>query len=318
MTTNPQIQCSEVHAVIDGLRSKYVKLPRDREFRTHLDRLIKRDDTGRQIAAPVVFTSTGETRGIALVDGAGGGKTSLVDHALREHPALQTTEAGRMPWLGVRVPSPATLKSLGLEILRQAGYPEARGLRHAWEIWTQVRYRLQLLGTVVLWIDEAHDLFRNGSAREIEDILKTLKSLMQGEGAVIVILTGIETLWQIASYDDQVKRRYSRIELPSVTMAGDEKILWKLIETFSAQAKLAAPEKNDLVARLIHAGRARFGRCIEQIINSIEVALHEGASSLEIEHFARSYDMQEGCAPGENIFRSPRWSQIDVDAPRRA
>ena len=47
----------------------------------------------------------------------------------------------------------------------------------------------------------------DGSTREIEDMLKTLKSLMQGEGAVIVVLTGSETLWQIASYDDQVKRR---------------------------------------------------------------------------------------------------------------
>ena len=203
----PQNEPRNMHAVIDGLRSKYVKLPRGREFRAHLDRLLKCDDTGRHIPAPMVFTSTGETRGIALVDGAGGGKTSLVDHALREHPALQSPDPHTKHWIGVRVPSPATLKSLGLEILRQTGYPDVSKPKHAWQIWTNVRYRLQLLKTVVLWIDEAHDLFRNGSAREIEDMLKSLKSLMQGEGAVIVVLTGSETLWQIASYDDQVKRR---------------------------------------------------------------------------------------------------------------
>nr|WP_229582943.1 TniB family NTP-binding protein [Paracoccus sp. S-4012] len=303
---------------MESLRSKYVKLARDDEFRVHLDRLLKCDAAGRPIPAPAVFTSTGETRGIALIDGAGGGKTSLVHHALCRHPALQATEPDKMLWIGVRVPSPASLKSLGLEILRQSGYPEVGDRTKVWDIFNKVRHRFQQLGTVVLWIDEAHDLFRTGSAVEVETTLKMLKSLMQGEWPVIVVLTGIETLWEIASCDDQVKRRYSRIELPSVTRAADGKTLWKLIDSFCVRAELVPPERGDLVDRLIHAGRARFGRCIEQILNAIEVALHDGATTLETEHFARSFDMQEGCRPGENIFRSPRWSQIDVNALGRA
>lgn len=187
-------------AAITGLRGKYIRTERDDIFRAHLDRLLVSDASGQPLPKPVLFTATGETRGIALVDGSGGGKTSLVHRALSRHPALQSDNPNFRPWIGVRVPSPATLKSLGLEILRQSGYPEVSTTRWQWDFWNLVRHRLQELGTVILWIDEAHDMFRAG--KDIEDILKVLKSVMQGEGAVILVLTGVETLWQMASYDD--------------------------------------------------------------------------------------------------------------------
>jgi len=317
MTTTEQTSPRDVQAFIETLRSRYVKTARDTLFRSHFDRLLKCDANGALIPEPVVFTATGETRGLAIVDGAGGGKTSLVNHGLRKHPALQPCAADAMPVIAVRVPSPATLKSLGLEVLRESGYPDVSERRERWQIWNLVRQRLRLRGTVVLWIDEAHDLFESASSREISDMLKTLKALMQGEGAVIVILTGIESLWRIASFDDQVKRRFGKIALPAVTSPADGERLWRLIEKFCARAGLEAPERGDLVDRLIHAGRARFGRCIEQIINAIEVALREGATRLEITHFATAFTMQEGCDPGDNVFLAPRWSQIDLDAPRR-
>lgn len=304
-------------AITDDLRSAYVHTGRDEAFLVHLNRLLKRDEAGRPVAEPVVFTATGETRGIVLVDGAGGGKTSLVHRALSQHPALRADAPDKVRWISVRVPSPATLKSLGLEILRQSGYPEVSESRKRWDIWNLVRQRMQRLGTVVLWIDEAHDLFRANKPHEIEDMLKTLKALMQGDGAVIVILTGIEILWQIASFDDQVKRRYSKVDLPSVSEATDGKLLWRIIEKYSADAGLEPPEQGDLVARLVHASRGRFGRCIENTINAIETALLAGDEFLDVQHFAEAWGMQEGCALGENVFLSPRWSQIDLNAPKR-
>jgi hypothetical protein len=305
----------EIQTIIEDLRDTYVKTPRDQEFRKHFDRLLRRDERGVLLAQPVTLTKTGETRGIALVDGAGGGKTSLVDHALRHHPAFAITAPETMPVVCARVPSPATLKSLALEILRQSGYPQVSERRERWSLWELVRSRFQGLGTVVLWIDEAHDLFQKRSGSEVQDILKTLKSLMQGEGAVIVILTGIETLWQIASYDDQVKRRYSKIALPPLSNAKDGRALANQIASFCHSADLDPPDDPDLIQRLIFASRERFGRCIENIIHAIEIALTVGAGKLEALHFAEAWAMQEGCAPGANVFLSHRWSQIDLAAP---
>lgn len=216
----------------------------------------------------------------------------------------------------MRVPNPATLKSLGLEILRQSGYPDVSESGKRWDIWNMVRHRMQRLGTVVLWIDEAHDMFRANKPQEIEDMLKTLKSLMQGEGAVIVVLTGIETLWQIASFDAQVHRRFSKVELNSVSAVSDGAFLMRVLAKYCANAGLEPSLPSDFVARLIHASRSRFGRCIENIINVIETALLAGEEVLDVQHFAEAWGMQEGCAPCENVFLSARWSQIDLNSPK--
>ncbi|MDD9738015.1 TniB family NTP-binding protein [Seohaeicola sp. SP36] len=303
-------------AAVSTLRGKYINTPRDEIFKQHLDRLLQRDATGQLLPKPVTFTATGDTHGIALVEAPGGGKTSLVHHVLKNHPALTSDDPGCRPWIGVRVPSPATLKSLGLEILRETGYPEVSVSKKEWDIWRLVRVRLQRLGTIVLWIDEAHDLFRAGAG--IENILKMLKSVMQGEGAVILILTGVETLWQIASYDDQVKRRYSKVTLPAISASTHENALSGIINKFCNVADLLPPTEPNLVDRLVYASRGRFGRCIENIIAALEVAALNGETQVTVQHFADAWAMQEGVVPGKNVFLSPRWRQIDLSTLHEA
>ncbi len=249
---------------------------------------------------PVTF-ATGETRGIALLDGAGGGKTSLVDHALRHHPAFAEHHPNTGPVVSVSVPSPATLKSVALAIIRETGYPAPKSDPKVWLLWNLVKTRLACCKTVILWIDEAHDLFRKSSASEVQDTLRMLKSLMQGDNPVIVILTGIEELWQI---DQQVARRFSMIKLPPLSHAKDGKPLGRQIAVFSQQAGLEPPNDPELIPRLVHASRERFGRCIETIIHAIEVALRCGAVQLDRQHFAEAWGMQEGCAYCEPACKS--------------
>ena len=116
MSTEPST-INEKLAAVDRLRDKHIWTPRDTKFRDYLDRLLQRDADGNLIAAARLFNETGDARGIAVVEAAGGGKTSLVYHGLKTHPALQPRDAQHQPWVGVRVPSPATAKSLGIEIL---------------------------------------------------------------------------------------------------------------------------------------------------------------------------------------------------------
>lgn len=293
------------------LRDTYVKTPRDTLFDDHFNRLLKCGNDGSFVADPVLFTNGTETRGVALIDGPGGGKTSLVDHALRVHPAFIAPPPGTKPVIKVRVPSPATLKSLALEILAESGYPEVSKRRERWMLWQLVRARIKALGTVVIWIDEAHDLFRSGKATETYDILNTLKSLMQSEVGVIVILSGIEDLWQIASYDDQVKRRFTKLSFPPLSNAKDGKPIASQIERFCQRAGLLPPVETDLVPRLIFASYEMFGRCIENMLNAIEVALNASATQLDAQHFAKAWAMQEGCPPQLNVFLAPRWSEIN-------
>ena len=298
--------------IIASLREKYVETERDTTFARHFNRLLQVDDTGRPTPQPVRFNNAGETRGVMMIDGAGGGKTSLVRRALKQHPALRATDDVPLPWIGVKVPNPATLKSLGVEILRRTGLSDVSDRASASQIWAWVAHRFQLNGTVVLWIDEAHDLFRKGY--ETEAMLNTLKWLMQGEHPVIVVLTGVGALGRIAAYDDQVNRRYSKIVQPSVQDAVDGARLRGIFNAYCELAGLKTPSDPDLIPRLIHASRHRFGRCIETMINAIEIALLDRETELRMEHFADNFAMQEGCLPSRNVFVSPMWRDINLSA----
>lgn len=132
MTTNNRRSNEEIRAAITSIRGRYIATKRDRDLATALDRVIEIDnETGN--AEPVRFTSTGETRGIIVVDGAGGGKTSLVKRGLAAQPGLEATDTTR-PVVSITVPNPATLKSVAQEALKATGYPGGGKKRTAWEM----------------------------------------------------------------------------------------------------------------------------------------------------------------------------------------
>jgi hypothetical protein len=314
MTMNaPNININQKLAVVDRLRDRYLSTPRDAQFRSYLDRLLQRDEQGEPIPKPRLYNKAGDARGIAVVEPAGGGKTSMVLHGLKTHPALQPRAPSHQPWVGVRVPSPATAKSLGIEILKASGYPSVpRRSETEYDIMRKVRHHFQLRGTAVLWIDEAHDLFGAGSKYKVDVSLKILRNLMQGKGAVSVVLSGIESLWQIASCDAQVTRRYWRLPLADVSPTSDRKALTKVIANFCNAAGMQPPSEEDLVDRLVHASRNRFGRCIENILAALEAAALDDANELAIRHFAESWGMQEGCGMGQNVFLARHWAKINL------
>ena len=311
--THPQDHTDDLDARLAGLRDMHVVTVRDTAFAGHLDRLLTRGPDGAP--RPVTVTRTGETRGVLVVGAPGSGKTEMVGRALDKHPRLQPAQAGGRPHhLSVRVESPATVKSLGLQILQQTGYDVAHGRMVASRIWTLVRHRLALLGIAVLWIDEAHDLFQGGSAFEVQNNLKFLKSLMQGEAAVVLVLSGTDRLGRIAQVDAQVSRRLSRMVMPAVSEATDGAMLGRILARYCDAAGLAPPAEPDLVPRLVHAGRGQFGRCLTAMLDAIERALRAGHDRLDIQHFAESFGHAEGCLPGGNVFLAPNWRGLDLDA----
>lgn len=312
MTTKELQDRGMIRDIVSDMRSKYITLERDRKIRERLDRLLSMDVNGQPLVTPNGDHADGERRGMAVVGGAGSGKTSLVNKAIDKHPDLQPSSAAPMPVVRITVPTPATSKSLGYEILKKTGYTELAKSRTAWSIWNDVRTRFRLLGTVVLVIDEAQDMFPASSKSEAHDILRTLKSLMQDEGAVAVILCGIETLFDRLSPDFQAERRFKKFELEPVDASTDAKLLRNLIATYCDIARIERPAGADLVERLAHAGRYRLGVCIEQIIAAIEIALMRGDTALESQHFAEAFFEQEACEVGRNVFLSPRWSAIDL------
>ncbi|MEX3314407.1 TniB family NTP-binding protein [Sulfitobacter sp. PS-8MA] len=280
--------------------------------------MFARDETGHSIASPRKDAATGDAKGLAVIEAAGGGKSSLIERGLSRHPLLQPKHGDHRPWLQVLAPSPATTKSLGIEILDTSGYKKVSRKNSEQEIWKIVRHLLQLLGVVFLWIDEAHDLFCDGKQGQIEETQKALKNLMQGPGAVSVILSGIDTLWALTSCDEQVNRRYAKMPLASISAVADEKLLKLILRALCAEVGVKAPARPDLIGRIVHASRGRFGRFIENVLAALEVAARDGASELDTRHFASAWEQKEGCESGKNVFLAANWAQINLSASSKA
>ncbi|WP_322865323.1 TniB family NTP-binding protein [Aquicoccus sp. G2-2] len=298
-------------AAVDRAAEKYLPTDRDEQLALRLNRLLARDSFGKPIAAPRKDRGTGDAHGLLVIEPAGGGKSTLVEHVLNYHPLLQSNGAGHKPWIKVDAPSPATTKSLGIEIVRATGYQDASRNDSEQEIWSLAEHRLSLLGTVFVWIDEGHDLLGAASAFEIRNMQKRLKNLMQGKGAVSVILSGIEDLWQFASSDDQIDRRYLKLALGDISPVQDQRLLKGIIHTLCAEVGIAPPKEPDLIERLVHASRRRFGRFIENTLSALEIAAEAGAIRLEIMHYAENWAEREGAEIGKNVFLAHDWAKID-------
>ena len=301
-------------AQIQKLRTIYVPTERDHELKRHLYRLFEVDSHGELTSVPCRYTAGQETRGVILIEGPGGGKTTAVRTILREAEFLaHNPETGEPRYLEIQVPSPATLKSVGLAILAVLGMEDLSANPKVWEVWTAVKQRLGAAGISVLWLDEAQDLIMSRSANETESSLRMIKSLMQGNNAVIPILSGTQRLAEVAAFDPQVSRRFTKIMPSNLQHGVDEAGLISLVEYYCEEVSIKARVDADVMARLVTASRHRFGRAIDTMINAIECALWDSDKTLTANHFAEAWAMQEGCDPSENIFLIEHWLSIPLD-----
>ena len=264
---------------------------------------------------PCRYTAGQETRGVILIEESGGGKTTTVRTILQEAQFLaHNPETGEPRYLEIQVPSPATLKSVGLAVLEALGVEHVSTNARVWEMWKVVKHRLGVAGICVLWLDEAQDLIMSRSVNETEDSLRMIKSLMQGDNAVIPVLSGTRRLGEVAAFDPQVSRRFTKIMPSNLQHGVDEAGLISVVEYYCAEVSIQARVDANLMARLITASRHRFGRCIDTTINAIECALWDGDKTLSVDHFAEAWAMQEGCDPSENVFLSDHWLSVHLDA----
>lgn len=305
---------AEIKAILAKLQGLHVTSDRDRTVRASVDALLCKDDDGNPLPQPRLFSRGLEIHGLAVSDASGGGKTHIIHSCLTKHPALGPAGDGPARFMHVTVPSPATLKSLGCEVLRVSGYPEISDRRERWSIWNVVRNRLTALGIVVLWVDEAHDLI--STKNEVKDLLKTLKRLMQGDQGIIVILSGTDLLMDLVYFDDEVNRRFSKIQMPPIIDATEGDALRAVIARFCEIADLERPTERDLVPRLIHGCRGRFGMCIEKSIEAIELALTDGATGLTMQHYAEAWASTDTRPDDQNVFVNPKWASIDLNRRR--
>lgn len=258
-----------------------------------------------------------EARAIALIGASGSGKSTAIDRLLTKTPGLILPQEGQdhCDVVSLMVPSPATLKSVGRSILEALGRPLRRE-RTTDAIWELVRGFLKERKVLFLHLDEAQDIARHQTPKEMQSVINTLKSLMQSRSwPVGLILSGMPGLKDLLNYDPQLARRVFPLELPRLSPLGDIGEVRAVVGFYSAEVGIPwEPEATaaDVAARLIHAADREFGLLIEMTIDGLEEALHSGASSLSVEHFAAAFSRRSGCIAGLNPFIADEYERIDV------
>lgn len=303
----------EVSTTMKLLRSQHIVTERDRSFEAQLLRQFEVED-GQMTHQPVRYTGGTETNGIAFIEGSGGGKTTAIIEVLRNFkPLALNPETGEPRYLHLKVESPATLRSLGVAVLGKLDAVGVSERTKVYDIWNMVRFRLARRGVTLLWLDEAHDLFRSATSTETNNMFKMLKGLMQGDHPVVLVLSGTERLSAITGIDPQVSRRFTKIRPKPLAFGVDNARIKSLVEGYAAKASLRVDFDGDKINRLIYGSRYRFGRCVVCILEAIECALMDGADVLEVKHFEDAWAQREGCSINENVFTSADWTAIKLD-----
>ena len=298
------------------LRRRYVKTPRDRAILDHMGRVLERDADGRLTLEPTRFGPEGETRGVIVTAPSGEGKSSLLGHAFSgfrqvdADDAHEDAAADEPVMLRLVTPSPGTMKSLGLEILKKTGYGEISERRERWSVWNVVRHRLALRRVRLLWLDEAQHILGEISPAERRAALDAIKTLMAGEHACTVILSGDEELKPVRQVDPQIARRFTVFYPQPMTGPKERLRLRAILAGFCKAAALRAPVEPDLVDRILHGVDGRFGRAIEMMVEAAVLAIKQRATVLDLQHFAECWAITTGCEPGANVFIAHNWADI--------
>ncbi len=257
-----------------------------------------------------------EAMSLALIAATGSGKTTAGRRLVqRANQRLLVSDFPNGKIICLTIPSPATLKSVGMSILSALGY-DLKTDRKIWYIWDLVRLHLAENQVLFLYLDEAQDLKKKGRRNELPEIVNTLKSISQDpDWPVGFLLSGTEDLKEIINLDTQLVRRMKAIRFEPLTVSSDSLDMLTLIQSYASKAGLSfnAEERNDdLGKRVLHASAYQFGLVIKLSLFAIEEALYAGDAELDCHHFGRGFTTWKACRDAFNPFLVPDYLQIDT------
>ena len=305
----------EIRERVQALRKLYIPRPEfnrlDACFQKHIEQRRADEADGEVFKA----------RGLMLVGPSGSGKTTAIRELIRKHSVTITTDSSQeyCEYIGLQVPSPATMKFVGAATLRALGYPYS-GNKQGPAIWDQVKVQLKLRGTKFLGFDEAQDLARYQTDKERQSVVNTLKSLMENSvWPVGLVLSGMPDLKEIVNQDAQLARRLDPIEVGRLHSIRDIGPVIKMVEKYAERAQVETDDsvKNEAFAmRLMHAADYQFGLLAEIIVLAVSHGLFSegGQLILSLKHFADVYAERNGADDWMNIFIADDYGRIN---PRR-
>ncbi|WP_425074851.1 TniB family NTP-binding protein [Sagittula sp. S175] len=296
------------------LANRYIRLPRDEDLNKSIAELFRHGPDGEMTPEPLLDTLTGETHGLMVFGESGSGKSALLRRSLRTMPELQIAGPKREGnTLYVTVPPESTLRALAIQIAVATGYPKISSRVKAYEAWDIARHRMCECGIRLLIIDEAHHLLRQGSGRDVEGAIQTLKSLVQGDYPVACIIAGVGKLPEAIKTDQETDRRFPPFQLSRIEGGSpDARKFASGIEACATGVGLVLPERLNLAARILFAEGGSLGRSVRLAKTIMIGVLKEGRQEIRLEDAHRAFSKQYGLLP-RTPFDAFEWDALRAD-----
>ncbi len=227
-----------------------------------------------------------------VIGASGDGKSVMIQRNLSALPGFVEMKDGTAGnYIHITVSPEATIKSLASDITAATGYGRLSDRATEHQAWPVARHRLKTLGIGLLWIDEAHHLLRGGAGRDAAGALQTLKDLLQGDGAVAVILSGVHELEaRIANDSETFHRNQLRQRLQSVAAGGgDMQRLKRFIEVCCQKLELSLPNDPSFAERIVFSQKGGLGRSIIFAKRTIRRALINRREGMSLEDARRTW-----------------------------
>jgi hypothetical protein len=302
-----------VDAVIKPLRDRYVASTRDDRIKKHLKRLIRNIDPKSLKLPRPAKRKPGV--GFAIVAPSGAGKTTTMDHILRNHPAFPGygVEGAYCSVLFVQAPGPCTLGQLANEVLKNLGYGTDKPLPESKAI-ARARFQLEKQVIRILYIGDVTHVLHQANRNEIVKVADTFKNLMISKRWPIqLIMDGTLDMLNFPKGDRQFTRRIKFLRFDDISEVTDGALIAKSIKDYARDAglKLEIKPGNMLTGRLCRAAAFQMGLVFEILVDAIEVAVTARRKTLKISDFADAYAERTVQPVDLNMFLSPAWQAID-------
>lgn len=301
-----------IRKIIQDLRSAYVHTPSYRKLEEYFQLLL--DQRRADMAAGLAS----HARGIVLVGQSGSGKTTAIRELISNNSDLIEADPSKdiCEFIGLQVPSPATMKFVGAATLRALGYPYS-GDKQGPAIWDQVKVQLKLRQTCFLHLDEAQDLARYQTDKERQSVVNTLKSLMENSyWPTGLILSGMPDLKKIVNQDPQLARHLYPVEIGRLHAIREVEPVLDIVQKYADRAQVdthSSVREAQFAQRLMHAADYEFGLMIELTVQALSKALlTEGTEApLQLQHYADVYFARSAAIDALNPFLADDFERID-------
>ena len=290
------------------VRSTYIENGQDERVLDHLHFIVEN--------AKDFHDGAGSQRRCLFVIGPSGtGKTTSLRHHCKNIPEFQPRLRGKemlYPYIAVTSPKKGAPLDILVKILEEMKLPTEGNERELTKILKeQVKHR-ELL---VLHIDEGQHPIRSNTPKAIKGVQDFLKELVDTtDWPLHVILSGVKELENLRTGDGQIERRSHVMRFHRMSFPDDVEWLRVILHNVAVEQchlKLADTVNSDeFLGRLCRAMNGGWGSIIEMVQEASFIALANGRTELNINHFAYRYELISACEPGENIFTSSRWNQL--------